>query len=303
MPWNPFRTRVSRERDLDQEIESHLRMAIGDRLERGEPAGMARVSARREFGNIGLVKEVTRDMWGWTSVERLRQDIGYAARILRKSPGFACVAILSIALGVGANTAIFSVIDAVMLKALPVRNANELLIVGNPTREGSRSAGSGRTDIFSYPFYQRFRDDNAVFSDVYASGRSEQLDVTDGSGQAAGGATHQPRGRIVTGNFFSVLGVPALIGRTFTAQETEAPTAAPLVVISYGYWTRQFARNPAIVGQNLIINRSRFTVVGVTPQSSSETLSELPPTYGFRSRWKRRPTPDTTILKRHVSAG
>src|SRR5271169_3450705 len=188
MPWSLFRTRVSRERDLDQEIESHLQMAIGDRLERGEPAGMADLSARREFGNVGLVKEVTRDMWGWTSVEKLRQDVGYAARILRKSPGFACVAILSIALGVGANTAIFSVIDAVMLKALPVRDANQLLIVGDPTRVGTRSAGSGRMDIFSYPFYERFRDSNGVFSDVYASGRSEQLDVTYGSGPA-GSAT------------------------------------------------------------------------------------------------------------------
>jgi predicted permease len=266
MPWNLFRTRFSRERDLDQEIESHLQMAIGDRLERGEQAGMADLSARREFGNVGLVKEVTRDMWGWASVERLRQDVGYAARILRKSPGFACVAILSIALGVGANTAIFSVIDAVMLKALPVRDANQLLIVGDPTRVGSRSAGSGRMDIFSYPFYQRFRDSNAVFSDVYGSGRSEQLDVTYGSEQAGGSATDQrPRGRIVTGNFFSVLGVPALIGRTFTEQETRVPAAAPVVVISYGYWARQFARSPAIVGQNLIINRSPFTVIGVTP--------------------------------------
>src|SRR5580704_13501364 len=207
-----FRRRMVREQDLEREIESHLQMAIGDRMERGEAAHSASVSAQREFGNVGLVKEVTRDMWGWTSVERLRQDVGYAARILRKSPGFACVAILSIALGVGANTAIFSVIDAVMLKALPVRDANQLLIVGDPTRVGSRSAGSGRMDIFSYPFYQRFRDSNAVFSDVYGSGRSEQLDVTYGSEQAGGSATDQrPRGRIVTGNFFSVLGVPALI--------------------------------------------------------------------------------------------
>ncbi len=265
MPWNLFKTRISRERDLDQEIESHLQMAIGDRLERGEPADMAAVSARREFGNTGLVKEVTRDMWGWASLERLRQDIGYAVRILRKSPGFASVAILSIALGVGANTAIFSVIDAVMLKALPVRNTNQLLIVGNPTRVGERSAGSGRTDIFSYPFYERFRNSNAVFSDVYASGRSEQLDVSFGSGPAPGSATHQPRGRFVTGNFFSVLGVPALVGRTFTEPETRVPAAAPVVVISYGYWQRQFARNPAIVGQTLTINQSRFTVLGVTP--------------------------------------
>ena len=266
MPWSLFRKRISRERDLEQEIESHLRMALGDRLERGEQAGTAAVSARREFGNIGLVKEVTRDMWGWTSIERLRQDVGYAARILRKSPAFASVAVLSIALGVGANTAIFSVIDAVMLKALPVREPGRLLIVGDPTRVSSRSAGSGRVDIFSYPFYERFRAGNSVFSDVYGSGRSEQLNISLESGPGVGSATDQnPRGRIVTGNFFSVLGVPALIGRTFTEQETQAPAGAPVVVISYGYWTRQFGRNPGIVGRNLIINRSPFTVIGVTP--------------------------------------
>ena len=89
MRWNLFRTRRTRERDLEQEIESHLRMAAGDRMERGEGPGSASLSARYEFGNVGLVKEVTRDMWGWTTVERLRQDLGYAVRVLRHSPAFA----------------------------------------------------------------------------------------------------------------------------------------------------------------------------------------------------------------------
>jgi predicted permease len=265
MLWRLFRTRLARERDLEQEIESHLRMAIGDHVERGEAADVASALARREFGNVGLVKEVTRDMWGWTSLERLQQDVGYAARVLRKSPAYACVAILSIALGVGANTAIFSVIDAVMLKSLPVQDPSQLVVVGDPTRVNSRSQGSGRVDIFSYPFYERFRGSNGVFSDVYGSGRSEQLDVALPDGQRSSAANAVPRGRLVTGNFFSVLGVQALIGRTFTEQETRVPASAPVVVISYGYWERQFGRNPSIVGQHLIINRSPFTVVGVTP--------------------------------------
>jgi predicted permease len=262
-----FRRRMVREQDLEREIESHLQMAIGDRMERGEAAHSASVSAQREFGNVGLVKEVTRDMWGWTSLDRLRQDVGYATRVLRKSTGFACVAILSIALGVGANTAIFSVIDAVMLKSLPVQDPNQLVVVGDSTRVGSVSIGAGSTDTFSYPFYERFRTQNGVFSDVYASGRSEQLDVALGGAQPSGNAMDQnPRGRMVTGNFFSVLGVTALIGRTFTAQETQVAGSAPVVVISYGYWERQFGRNPAIIGQNLTINRFPFTVIGVAPR-------------------------------------
>ncbi|MGD0134545.1 MAG: permease prefix domain 1-containing protein, partial [Bryobacteraceae bacterium] len=208
-----FRRRMVRERDLEREIESHLQMAIGDRMERGEAAHSASVSAQREFGNVGLVKEVTRDMWGWTSLDRLRQDVGYAARVLRKSTGFAFVAILSIALGVGANTAIFSVIDAVMLKSLPVQDPNHLVVVGDSTRVGSVSMGAASTDNFSYPFYERFRTQNDVFSDVYASGRSEQLNVALQDAQPLGSAVDQnPRGRMVTGNFFSVLGVTALIG-------------------------------------------------------------------------------------------
>jgi predicted permease len=267
MRWRFFQRRLDRERDLEQEIDIHLRMAIGDRMERGEAAGVASVSAQREFGNLGLVKEVTRDMWGWTLLERLRQDIGYAVRVLRKSPAFAVIAILSIALGVGANTAIFSVIDAVMLKALPVEDSGQLVVVGDPARVGSRSQGSGRTDIFSYPFYERFQVQNGVFSDVYASGRSEQLNVALGGGEPLGSAIDQnPRGRMVTGNFFTVLGVRPLIGRTFTAQETRVPGSAPVVVISYGYWERQFGRSPSILGQPLNINHFPFQVIGVTPR-------------------------------------
>src|SRR5690242_11589164 len=176
-------------------------------------------------------------MRSWASVQMLLQDLVYAKRALRKSPGFAVVAILSIALGVGANTAIFSVIDAVMLRSLPVRNANELVTMGDPTRYNGMSHGSGRADIFSYPFYERFRERNQVFTDVYASGRCEQLNVVAAGGQSIAGTTDQkPRGRFVTGNYFAVLGVPALLGRTFSEQEVRVPGSAPVVVISYGYW-------------------------------------------------------------------
>jgi hypothetical protein len=233
--WDWLRGRWAREAELDEEIASHFRMAAQDRAARGESAAEAGAGARREFGNVGLVKEVTRDMWGWGSLERLMQDVRYTARVLRKSPGFAAVAILSMALGIGANTAIFSLVDALLLRSLPVENPGELMTVGDPTRPGSVSAGSPRTDFFSYPFYQEFRQKNTVFTDVYAAGRSEQLNLLAGGGKDAMDGS-RVRSRFVTGNFFAVLGVSPLMGRTFSDGEVHQEGAAPVIVIGYGYW-------------------------------------------------------------------
>ncbi len=262
--WDWLRGRRRREAELEEEIASHFRMAAQDRAARGESTAEAGAGARREFGNVGLVKEVTRDVWGWGSLERLVQDVRYTARVLRNSPGFAVVAMLSMALGIGANTAIFSLVDALLLRSLPVENPGELMTVGDATRTGAVSAGSPRTDFFSYPFYQEFRAKNTVFSDVYATGRSEQLNLAGGGRDAVDGSRVRPR--FVTGNFFAVLGVNALIGRTFTDEEVRKEGGAPVMVISYGYWERQFGRNPAVIGRKLTINGSSFTVIGVTPK-------------------------------------
>ena len=123
-PW--FKRRKQREQELDEEIRAHLAMAVRERIERGENPAEAETNSRREFGNATLVKEVTRDMWGWRWLETLLQDLRYGLRQLRRNPGFTAVAIITLALGIGANTAIFTLIDGLMLRTLPVAKPGEL---------------------------------------------------------------------------------------------------------------------------------------------------------------------------------
>lgn len=236
--------RRKRDRDLDEEISIHLRMAANDR---GEEA------TRSEFGNLGLIKELTREMWGFGSWEALVNDLRYALRLLGKNPGYALTAILSLALGIGANTAIFSLIDSIMLKSLPVHNPGELVSIGDPSAIGSVHGGDARNvAIFSYPFYKRFREQSGVFTGAYATGRSERLNLE--------GSAERPLARFVSDNYFSVLGVSPLLGRTFTS------ALEPVVVISHAYWERHFQQAQDVIGRKIRINGTSFTVIGVTPR-------------------------------------
>jgi predicted permease len=253
--------------ELAAELSFHLEQMIAENLAAGMGAREARQAALRAFGGVAQIQERCREMRGLRFFDELSQDLRYAVRTLLRSPVFTLVAALSLALGIGANTAIFSLINALLLRALPVQEPARLVALGDPSRTGGVSEGNVRSDLFSYPMYQRMREQNRVFTELSASGRVSRLTVGDG-GDAKGNA-ETARGRLVSGNFFSVLGVPASRGRTFTAEEDRAPGASPVVVISHDYWQRRFAADAGIVGRVVKLNGSPFTVIGVTPPGFS----------------------------------
>ena len=198
------------------------------------------------------------------SMETLVQDIRYAFRMLLKNPAFTSVAVLTLALGIGANTAIFSLVNALLLKMLPVKAPQELVVVGDPSRVNDRSNGTPQTDLFSYPLYKELRDNSTVFSGLIAAGTEHRIEV---DASAAGGSSEERIvGRVVTGNYFPVLGIEPAAGRLLSGNDDTAENANPEVVLGYGYWNRKFALSPAIIGKQIRLNGYPFTVVGVAPQ-------------------------------------
>jgi predicted permease len=269
--------RRRKEADLEREVRLHLELEAAELGETGVPAEEARYAARRNFGNVSAVKEETREMWGWQAVERILQDLRYAARILRKAPGFTAVAVLSLALGIGANTAIFSVLDAVLLKALPVEDPGQLRIVtwmgrGAPTGKSDPVAmkshsgyglkdGRGRQvdGSFSYPAYELFRTALPRFA-VFVAYAQNQFTVT------AGGTSDLAFGHYVSGNYFTVLGAGVLEGRPILPED-DAPGRPRVVVLTYRFWSRRFGADRAVLNRVIQVNREPVTVVGVMPPS------------------------------------
>ncbi len=244
--------RHRKDEELDAEIRSHLDEAIRDRIARGETPDEARADALREFGNVGLVKEVTREMWGWASLERFWQDLRFGLRMLRKHPGFTFAAVLLLALGIGVNTALFSVVDAVLLKRLPVNAPEQLVLL-------SRNSSGKTIDNFSFGMYERLRDHDRTLTGLLAY---YPLRLT---ASIAGQPEPALNGQLVTGNYYAVLGVNAARGRTLTPEDDRTPGAHPVCVISDGYWHRRFGRDPKVIGQNISLSNQPFTVIGVTP--------------------------------------
>lgn len=271
----PFaRAHVARE--VDDELAFHLEMRAQRLIAAGWAPDAAHQEALRQFGDVAGVREscVTMDEQRERTMTRtdrladLRQDLVYALRMLRRNRGFTAVVVGALALGIGANTAIFTLVDAVLLRTLPVSHPEQLVAIGDPARVSSFSQGDPRTDLFSYPLYLDIRRQSHVLTDVAATGRADRLDVRiDGMS----GELEHPRGRLASDNYFTMLGVRAQLGRVFGPSE-QIVGGSPVAVISHGYWLRRFQGSPSVIGREILIDGARFTIVGVAPESFTGTI-------------------------------
>ena len=243
-PWR------RREQQLKDELQSHLQMATRDRVERGQSPEDAAQSARREFGNVALVREVTRDQWRRRWLDELMQDLRYAARMLRKNPGFTLVAVLTLALGIGANTALFSVVNGVLLNPLPYPHPEQLVSL-------HESKPNFEHGSISYPNFRDWQKLNHSFTAIAIS-RGYAFSFT-GMGEA-----EQLDGRFISSDFFSILGVKPVLGRTFGPGEDEIG-APPIALISAGLWDRRFNSSPDVIGKSVTLDGRAYTIVGVIP--------------------------------------
>src|SRR6266571_7211307 len=201
----------NQEKELDEEVRSHLEMAARERVERGEGSREAEHAARREFGNVELVKEITREAWGWGFFDRLMQDLRFGVRMITKSPGFAAVAILTLALGIGANTALFSVVNGVLLNPLPYPQPGQLVSLYEKEPDAQEIS-------VTYLNFLDWRKDTTTFASM-ASYRHDDFNFTGAD------KPERLRGEMVSAGLFPLLGVRPVIGRVFTSQDDRLGTS------------------------------------------------------------------------------
>ena len=238
------------DQELTEEIRAHLDLLTETRIQQGLTPEDARRAALVELGGVEQLKESVREVRHGRLLEDLAQDARYALRSLRKHPGFTFVAVLTLALGIGANTAIFSVINAVLLRPLPYENADRLVILTETLSE--RPIG------VSYPNFVDWRNQSTAFENIAAVRHRESFNLT------GAGESERLQGRLVSANFLSTLGVNPIAGRDFVAED-DRPGATPAVILSHAFWQRRFGGDEKIIGSQLTLNRQSFTVVGVLP--------------------------------------
>jgi putative ABC transport system permease protein len=249
-----FRWRRREEEALDDEIRFHFEEEMKDRISAGMPAADAEAEVRRAFGNVTQVKEVTRAMWGWNAMEQVLRDGRYAVRTLRQAPLFTLTAVLSLGLGIGANLATFSFADAALFRPMPGERPGEIIAISGATAQKA-------ADGISYQNYVDIRERAQSFSGV----------VAHSLGRYAFGVSRDvlPQmkfGMQVSRGCFSILGVQAALGRTFTDEESGTPGRDAVIVLSHDLWREQFGRNAGVIGSTVYLNGIGFTVIGVMPE-------------------------------------
>ncbi|MGC2422602.1 MAG: ABC transporter permease [Candidatus Acidiferrales bacterium] len=262
--WRSIFRREAVERELDEELRYHVERKTEENIAKGMSAEAARRAARIELGGIEQVKEQVRAVRAGAWLGTVVQDARFGLRMLRKNPGFTAVAVLTLALGIGANTAVFSLINAVILRALPVVRPQEMILFSDYPGEGSSSGGhSGHWTEFSSENYTFFRDHDGSFKELCAFETDrDKLKVRE---PGASGQPDTATGELVSGNFFSFFGLTAAAGRMFSAED-DRPGATPVTVLDYTYWTRKYHNDDAVIGQVIQVNDTAFTIVGVAPR-------------------------------------
>lgn len=254
LSWLPLGRRARREAELDEELRAHLRMAEADRVAAGESPESAAANARRELGNLGLVKEITREAWGGLWLERFLQDARYGLRMLRRNPGSSLLAVSCLALGIGGNAAVYGWIEGTLLRPFPgVANQESLVAVAGTVRGASGFANVSWPDFV----------DLARRSTLFDAFIAEKI---TGTTLSVGDRAERIVGSIVSANYFDALGVRPSLGRGFTPDEETGRNAHPVTVISDRLWKGRFRGDPAIVGKTQMFNGMVHTIVGVAPE-------------------------------------
>jgi putative ABC transport system permease protein len=250
-----FFQRRDLERELNDELASHIAMETARHVQNGESPEAARQIALREFGNIGLVAEVTRDQWGLGWLERALADIRYSVRSFLRAPLFSAIVVITLGLGIGSSTTIFSLLDGILLRALPFPNSSQLMMLWEiPPR-------AQKTNVVNLNNFAAWRERNHSFQSMAAFLASPMNLLGDRGGE-------QVPGLSVTADFFETLGTPPLLGRTF--RPGEYWTAEPReVVLSYGAWQRLFGGRPDVIGKKISIDASHHEIIGVMPSGFS----------------------------------
>ena len=272
--------RAQADQELDDELRDHLERKAEEYIARGMSPQEARRRARLDLGGIEQTKEKCRDAREVNWIQHFVQDLHYGLRVLRKSPGFTSVAVLTLGLGIGANTAIFSFIDAVLLRSIPVKDSRQLVVFNwsahrNPDLHGHSDYGdcadqAGIGDCsFSIPFFKTVRAQSNSFSGVAAFAGPMDVDLS------GNGAASMVRGLYVSGDFFSTLGVNTFIGRPLALSD-DSPSAPPVIVLNYAYWVRAFGAAPSAVGRTVYLDSTTATIVGVAdPNFTNLTPGKL----------------------------